>query len=121
MDQSYSDNRSDTIVMSIGPLDILPCSIRRSDDFGILCTYIEVSHFESCWQDPYSSKLKYEHLIICKLIFYEITSEKVPNWRNSPQGIFESICVGRPHIYILQFKNTYNYIVEKYFVWCVAT
>ena len=36
MDQSYSDNRSDTIVMSVGPFDILPCSVRRSDDFGIL-------------------------------------------------------------------------------------
>ena len=38
MDQSYSDNRSDTIVRSVGPFDILPCSVRRSDDFGILCT-----------------------------------------------------------------------------------
>ena len=37
MDQSYSDNRSDTIVRSVGPFDILPCSVRRSDDFGILC------------------------------------------------------------------------------------
>ena len=37
MDQSYSNNRSDTIVMSIGPLDILPCSVCRSDYFGNLC------------------------------------------------------------------------------------
>ena len=50
MDQSYSDNRADTIVMSIGPLDILPCSVRRSDDFGILCGTLLLQEKEKLFQ-----------------------------------------------------------------------
>ena len=51
MDQSYSDNRSDMMVMSIGPLDILPRSVRRSDDFGIHCNTIYNHGQNKIWAD----------------------------------------------------------------------
>ena len=42
---------------------------RLCDTTSFLCIYIEVSHFESWWQNPCSPKLKYEHLIICTFNF----------------------------------------------------